>query len=155
MKIFISLVLFLVFSTYIEAQQKETTAKNKEKLIILSGIVYDISGAVVANTIVTVKTAENRNIQTKTNEEGKFELKLLPAIYEIEFDSPGFKKLKLLNFRVVNSYSGKINHDVVLEVGNCNDCELMIEESIKENKKPKPVEESAIFDPVIICPRFC
>ena len=122
MKIFISFVLFLVFSITIQAQQKEISVKDKGKLIILSGIVYDISGAVITNASISIKTSENGNIQTKTNGEGEFEIKLLPAVYEIEFDSPGFKKLKLLNFRIVNSHLGKMYHDVVLEVRNCDDC---------------------------------
>jgi len=136
MKIFTSFVLFLVFFISIQAQQKETTIKNKEKLIILSGVVYDISGAVIRNAIVSIKTTRDWNIQTKTNEEGIFELKLLPAVYEIEFESVGFKKLRLSNFRVVNSFSGKINNDIVLEARSCDDCEWIVEEPKKENKKP-------------------
>lgn len=134
MKLFVSFILFLVFFVSIQAQQKETT--HKEKPIILSGVVYDVAGAVVSNAIVSVKTTENWNIQTKTNEEGIFELKLLPAIYEIEFESPGFKKLKLINFRIVNAFSGKINNDIVLEVRSSYDCELVIEGQIKETKRP-------------------
>jgi hypothetical protein len=136
MKIFISFALVLVLFISIQAQQKETTIKNKEKLIVLSGVVYDISGAVIANAIVSVKTTGNWDIQTKTNEEGIFELKLLPAIYEIAFESAGFRKLTLSNFRVVNSFSGKINNDIVLEVKSCDDCEWIVGEPTKENKKP-------------------
>lgn len=136
MKIFISFVLFLVSFISIQAQQKEINIKNKEKLITLSGVVYDISGAVITNAFVSVKTTGNWSNQTKTNEEGLYELKLLPAIYEIEFESVGFKKLTLSKFRVVNSFSGKINNDIVLEVRSCDDCEWIVGEPIKKNKKP-------------------
>lgn len=137
MKVFIHVALLMFFALSIQAQQKETSAQNNEKVITLSGIVYDITGAVVGNTNVSAKNSENKIFQTKTNDDGVFNLKLIPANYEIEFEAVGFKKVKLSKFRVVNSTYGKISQDIVLEVRDCNDCEWVVGEPIKENKKPK------------------
>src|SRR5437868_12929994 len=98
-KLLVGLVLVLIFSLYSQAQETNTAIENKEKLIILSGVVYDPSGAVVANTKITVRTTNNRTIQTVSNSEGIFDLKLSPASYQIEFESPGFKRLRLSNYK--------------------------------------------------------
>src|SRR4051812_9039885 len=132
LKLLVGLVLVLIFSLHSQAQQTNTTIKNKEKLIILSGVVYDPNGAVVTNTRITVRTTNNRTIQTVSNSEGIFELKLSPASYQIEFESSGFKRLRLSNFKVVNSTYGKMNQDVVLEIS-----EAVTPLPIEGTKKPK------------------
>jgi hypothetical protein len=137
LKLLTSFAFLIVFSVYVQAQQAETTKKNKETVIILSGVVYDITGALVTKAKVSVKTTNNQTIQAITNEDGIFQLKLSPASYQIEFESPGFKIFKLENFKVVNSTYGKMNQDIVLEVRDCDDCEGIISEPIKEIRKPK------------------
>ena len=137
LKLLIGFAFILIFSLHTQAQQSDTTVKNNETLITLSGVVYDVTGALVTNARVSARTSNNRIFETTTNGDGIFSLNLPPSSYQIEFESPGFKILKLLNFKVVNSTYGKMNQDIVLEVRDCDDCKGIISEQFKETKKPK------------------
>ena len=130
MKILQILVLILGLAVFGNAQTtKETTT--------LTGLVYDDAGAVIANA--NVKFLGNDKIEktVNTNEDGVFETKLKAGNYSIQVESPGFQIFKMEKFRIAPSYKGKMNLDIVLEVRPCDDCEWIIGEPIKENKKPK------------------
>ncbi len=136
LKLLPGFAFLIVFCLHAQAQQAITTKENKETLITLSGVVYDPLGSLVVKAKVTAKTKNDRLIETTTNDDGIFELRLLSETYQIEVESPGFKISKLPNYKVVNTTYGKMNQDIVLEVRDCNDCE-MIAKPIEEIKSPR------------------
>jgi hypothetical protein len=136
MRLLLSLSLLLSFGLAVGAQQKMTAAKN-ERLVVFTGVVYDQMGAVIPGTRVAARRKDEKLFRTTANENGVFELRLVPSTYEIEFDGPpGFKKLTLNNAIVVDGYAGKMNHDIVLEVRDCDDCGPIVAEPLKDDKKP-------------------
>lgn len=93
-------------------QNKNENTKN----ITLAGTIYDANGAVVVGTKVKATNKKGESFEATTNDSGIYLLNLLPDYYTIEFEQIGFKKSVIKNFKVVNS-NGKINFDLVLEVG--------------------------------------
>ncbi len=82
------------------------------------GSVKDISGAVVPNAIVTVRSGETGVTRTaRSSSSGEFVVpNLLPGTYAVIVDAPGFKKLEAKN--VMLSAADKLNAgDFVLQVG--------------------------------------
>ncbi len=96
---------------------------------ILTGTVYDPTGAVIAKTKVTAVSRNGEKFETLTNQDGEYELNLpfneykpgIPnqkvASYEITVESAGFKKFVLKDFKFVNSSKGKMYLDFSLDIG--------------------------------------
>jgi hypothetical protein len=84
------------------------------QLIKLHGTVYDPNGAVVTGVKLRVREKSNVTFGAISNEEGKYQLKLLPGKYDIEFQQAGFEKYTIKNFELVNSTFGEMNIDIVL-----------------------------------------
>lgn len=83
----------------------------------ISGRVADPSGASIAGATITATRAETAvGIETKTSEEGVYELPLLqPGIYKIEVQTQGFKRYTRDSF-VVRA-GERLTLDITLEVG--------------------------------------
>lgn len=119
--IFILVIVILLLGSQTSAQTKDQ--------IELVGTVYDQLGAVIPDTMITARRADGKTFETKTNDEGFYRLsvdfirygsagKVKTAVYEITAECPklGFKKqIVLNNFRVVPSFRGIMNLDLVLE----------------------------------------
>lgn len=90
--------------------------------IKLSGEIYDENGAVIPNVKVTATNKQNQVFQTKSSEDGSYQLKLLPDIYIIEFEGTAFIKFRIEGFKVINSYKGSIQRDIILKPFNIEPC---------------------------------
>jgi hypothetical protein len=113
-----------------------------EPKMILTGVVYDINGAVIADgTVVVVNNSGGGKYGGATNSEGVYQLELPPALYTIEVGAQGFCAEQVERFRVVNSTHGKMSLDFVLEVAEtprrCKH-QFILEEKPKRNVKKKP-----------------
>ena len=87
----------------------------------ITGTVTDASGAVIANTKITIKNnATNSTYQTVTTGAGDYTAVNLPSgTYELSFEAPGLKKLVRTN--VVVAVSETIRVDASLQVGEAKD----------------------------------
>lgn len=84
----------------------------------IAGVVTDMSGAVVPGATITAKhVASEMTWTAKTSAEGMYLLRdLAPGIYEVRFDSPGFKSTIIGNVAVLATRLTKV--DATLDVGN-------------------------------------
>lgn len=101
---------------------------------ILSGTIYDASGAVIPKIKVTAVNENGKNFETETNNEGIYELSLVYntldsanskiAKYEIivDIENRGFEKFVLKDFKFAPSYKGKMNIDIALDSINPEPC---------------------------------
>lgn len=121
-------ILFLIFGlSYVIFSQ--TSEKSVET--ILSGTVYDDNGAVIPKAVIKAVGSDKKEVVTKTNDDGSFEIKLFPGNYSIQVESveiKGFQVFKIEKYRIASFYKGKMNLDIVLEVRPCDDCELTVTE---------------------------
>ena len=118
-------VLVLIVGLVVLANAQKTS---------VSGTVYDSNGAVILETKVYATNAKGQKIETIVNTEGNYLLELPVGAYTIEFNATNFEKVKLENYKIVNSYTGKMNLDISLSViGNGIVCMLTVE-SPKTNK---------------------
>ena len=87
----------------------------------IGGTVRDASGAVIPGvsvTIVSVSTGIKAN--SLTMDDGRFFVpQMLPGVYEIHVDHPGFKKLTVRGLTL--NINQNLQHDMILEVGGVND----------------------------------
>lgn len=112
----------------VEFTQISNKLLNVEKAI-LTGNVYDPTGAVIAEAKVTAVSKNGEKFETLTNQDGVYELNLpfdeykprisnqKIATYEITVESRGFVKFVLKDFKFVNSSKGKMNLDFSLDIG--------------------------------------
>ena len=84
---------------------------------ILTGIVTDPTGAVLANVQLSVVRVEtNSTIQAATTDAGAYTVPNLPVgLYRIEVEAPGFKKLERSNIRLEMGQTLRV--DLAMEVG--------------------------------------
>jgi hypothetical protein len=86
----------------------------------LTGVVYDVNGAVVVGgTKVLAKDAAGRSYEAATDDEGLYKLKLPLGVYSVRVSAPGFCVTRVERLRVVNSTHGKLSLDFVLEHEGC------------------------------------
>ncbi len=100
-------ILILVFGLVVF-----TNAQNA----ILSGTIYDQSGAVIPNAEVILKSKRGKIYTSRTNEEGIYEFEVLEGLYSIEIKKNSFKIFKIKNYFVSPSFKGKMIFDVTLIV---------------------------------------
>ncbi len=104
----LSLLLLSVFSVSMAAQTNRGG---------ISGTVFDKTGAVIPDAIVTVtNVGTNRSQQIKTSSDGAYSaLSLEPVVYRITVEAPGFKKAVVENLKVDTATTSSVN--VTLETG--------------------------------------
>ncbi len=85
------------------------------------GTVNDATGALIPNAkIVITDTAKGTEVTATANESGEFRVEhLIPDVYALSIDNPGFKKYEQSNIQVFADSSVKI--DVVLSVGTAGE----------------------------------
>ncbi|MGH9720131.1 MAG: carboxypeptidase regulatory-like domain-containing protein [Bryobacteraceae bacterium] len=88
---------------------------------IIVGLVNDSSGAIIPSVAVRITNTQTGFVHTATtNEEGLYRVPYLnPGMYEIAFESQGFKKLLRTNIQVRSTETARV--DVTLEVGTVVD----------------------------------
>jgi hypothetical protein len=102
---------------------------------VVAGVVYDDNGSVVPSVIVKFRGSNNTERTTKTGESGEYEITLKAGNYSVETEGPsGFQPVKMEKFRVAPSYKGKMNLDLVLEIGPCKDCHWIEGRPVAETK---------------------
>ena len=121
MKVLQILVLTLGLAVFVNAQKA-----------VLSGTVYDATGAVVIGVKVTATNEKEEKLENVTNDEEIYTLNLpfktynskadfRIAKYELTVDKAnGFDKFTLKDFKFVPSYSGKMIFDLALDTYNSN-----------------------------------
>jgi hypothetical protein len=87
---------------------------------ILSGVIYDSSGAAIENAKISFRDSENKERNIKTGKNGGYKIKLPNGVYSIEVQATGFKVFKIEKYKATGTYNG-MKFDVVLEVKNCDD----------------------------------
>ena len=108
----LALALLFIFSSSAGAQTHSGSVR---------GTITDPNGAVIAGaTVKAVNTSTNETRSTLSNDQGAYTMSsLAPGPYQIEVESPGFKRL------VVTQISLQVNQELrldgQLEVGEVND----------------------------------
>ncbi len=99
--------------------QKEKSPKSGQTQIsaIISGEVKDENGAVIPGAKITLRDKQTEKIRiTQSNDDGFYEFRdVAPAIYDIEVESPGFKKLVMQNVEIAGNLN--LNKTLTLDVG--------------------------------------
>jgi|GEM_PF-1827697 len=106
-------VLLLSFGAF--AQSREPVQTNEAKTM-LTGVVYDINGAVVVDTLIVAYNKDGKKYETATNDEGIYKIELPLALYAIQVGASGFCPAQVDHFRIINLPHGKMSLDFVLEV---------------------------------------
>ncbi len=134
--LFTALVISLLGSSGF-AQHPRSSQFGEPKMI-LTGVVYDVNGAVIVNgTMVIAYDGNGKKYESVTNDEGVYKLELPLAAYKIKVSAPGFCPKQVEDFIIVDSTHGKMSLDFVLEVaGPCRQ-EKIIEEQPKRKTKKK------------------
>lgn len=105
-----------------------------DDLTLLSGYIYDSSGAVIGNAEITFRDFENKIKIVKTNTQGWFNVAMPNGIYSISVKATRFKDFTIDRYLATGTRKG-LNLDVVLEVKSCDDptidCHSIISEPIK------------------------
>jgi hypothetical protein len=85
------------------------------------GTVTDATGALIPNAkVVVTDTAKGTEVTATANESGEFRVDhLIPDVYSVSVDNPGFKKYEQNNIQVNADSSAKI--DVILSVGTAGE----------------------------------
>src|SRR3984957_3635024 len=85
------------------------------------GTVNDATGALIPNAkIVITDTAKGTQVTATANESGEFRVDhLIPDVYSVSVDNPGFKKYEQNNLQVFADSSVKV--DIVLSVGTAGE----------------------------------
>jgi hypothetical protein len=134
--------LIILLSGFSAPAQSPGSVKPSEQKMILTGVVYDLNGAVVADgSVVVINKSAGKKYGGATDSEGVYRLELPPALYTIEVGAPGFCAGQVERFRVVNSTHGKMSLDFVLEVAERPErCQhqFILDKRPKRNMKKRP-----------------
>jgi hypothetical protein len=124
----------LVFNA---SAQSPSSSQTSGPTMVLTGVVYDINGAVIVNgTRVVAESGDAGRRETSTNEEGVYKFVLPLSTYKIKVSAPGFCPRQIEDFILVNSTHGKMSLDFVLEVaGPCKQEKITEEEPKRRTKK--------------------
>jgi hypothetical protein len=131
----LSVVLLLSFGTL--AQSRNPVQTNEPKMM-LTGVVYDINGAVVVDTLIVAFNKGGKKYEAATNDEGVYQIELPLALYAIEAGASGFCPAQVKRLRIVNSTHGKMSLDFVLEVADSPErCKWRFTFEARPKRKPK------------------
>jgi hypothetical protein len=135
-------LLILLLLSFSALAQSADAIQTIEPKIMLTGVVYDINGAVIVDTLVVAYNKDGKKYETATNDEGVYKIELPLALYVIQAGADGFCPGQVDRFRVVNSTHGKMSLDFVLDVAESpQQCkhQLILETRPKRTpKKKKP-----------------
>ncbi len=146
MKFLQILVLILGLTILVNAQKA-----------ILSGTLYDATGAVIPKSKVTVINERGEKFEVLTNDDGVYSLSLPFNSYDaktssanfriakfeivVDLEYRGFEKFSVRDFKFVPAYSGKMIFDIALDSRNPEPCGYAgadcLESPIVENTKEK------------------
>jgi hypothetical protein len=147
MKHFLFASLMLLLLSFNAIAQDRNFVPAGEQTIVLTGVVYDTNGAVVAGyTRVVAYNSAGKMYGSATDDQGYYKLKLPTALYTVEVDAPGFCPAQTEGFRVVNSTHGKMSLDFVLEIAESKEgCKykFILDKKSKRpaHKRPKLIAE--------------
>lgn len=123
--------------------------------IVLTGVVYDINGAVIVGARIEAKRRNGVVIVGTSNGVGIYDLRLEPDIYSLTIKSYGFRTRVIKDYLVVDSTYKKMYIDVVLEVANdhepcgyAGDCSGLFPTRLIEMNDAPPVETSIKRRPI-------
>jgi hypothetical protein len=114
-KSLLALSFLLLLSSGAFAQSRNPVQANEPKTM-LTGVVYDINGAVVVDTLIVALDKEGKKYRTATDSEGVYKIELPLTLYVVQVSAPGFCPTQADDLRIVNSTHGKMSLDFVLEV---------------------------------------
>ena len=98
-------------------KEKFQNSEQAQTSAIISGEIMDEMGAVIPGAKVTLRDKQSEKIRiTQSNNDGFYEFRdVAPAIYDIEVESPGFKKLVMQNIEITGNFN--LNKTLTLNVG--------------------------------------
>jgi hypothetical protein len=136
--LFASMMLLLLSFSAIAQERNSVPAG--EPTVILTGVVYDINGAVVVScTRVVAYNSAGKMYGSATDDQGNYKLELPSALYTVEVDAPGFCPAQTERFRVVKTSLGKMSLDFVLEVAESKEgCKYKF---ILDKKSKRPAHQ--------------
>jgi hypothetical protein len=128
-------VLFLGFNALAQSRDPVQTPEPKT---MLTGVVYDINGAVIVDTLIVAYNKDGKKYETATNDEGVYKVELPLALYVIQVGASGFCPAQVDRFRIVNSTHGKMSLDFVLDVVESPQrCKHQFILEMRPKRKPK------------------
>ena len=111
-------MLLLLLCPSASAQQRDAAPGGEQKMT-LTGVLYDINGAVIiTGASVVAESAGGQKYESATDEDGFYRFELPLAVYKIRASAPGFCPREYADFKVVASTHGKMALDFVLEVAD-------------------------------------
>jgi len=113
--------------------------------MVLTGVVYDINGAVIVDRVsVVAYGAGGKSYEATTDEEGIYKFNLPLGLYNIKASAPHFCSSQVARFRVVDSTHGKMSLDFVLELPETGDgCRYSI--SVEDKSKSRARKKHKII----------
>ncbi|MBS1811227.1 MAG: carboxypeptidase regulatory-like domain-containing protein [Acidobacteria bacterium] len=96
----------------------------------IAGVITDSSGAIIPNVFIKATLRDTTSFySTRSNNEGVFLLKNLPlGLYDVEVESPGFKKLRQVDVKVLASKIVQLN--MTLEVGAVTEAVMITADTV-------------------------
>ena len=144
MKRFLFLLSFALILAGTMSGQIGGSSQNVDKKVVLTGKVYDITGAVIMSSQVVAGNSAGKEYRATTNGDGVYKIELPIDIYAIKVDAPGFCPSRVRFFRLRNSPSGLMPLDFVLDVSDgdrpCKQKSLIEKEPKKPERKIRKPE---------------
>lgn len=137
MRLSLSLLILVLMSLTVTGQNRGTDQSGMSRML-LTGVVYDINGAVIVDgTKVVAYGPDGKEYVTATNDEGVYKFELPFTTYKIDVTAPGFCTARVVDFIIVNSTNGKMSLDFVLEVrgGRCKHDSIQKKQPKRKSKK--------------------
>ena len=119
-----SLILLLLVVAIVNGQKQEKT-------VLLTGTVYDQTGNTCADTKVIASDAAGKQFETRTKEDGSYEVSLPVntfiaggdfrtkriSVYSVKALLSGFHVTEIKGLKIIRPKSGTIRLDLTLELG--------------------------------------
>lgn len=87
---------------------------------LLEGTVRTVAGGIVPATRITVTDKGGKSLSSSSGRDGSYKFELNEGIYQVRFESEGFKILTVTNVEIPLPKVARL--DVALEPGRCSDC---------------------------------
>lgn len=136
-----SAVLVFVIMCFAQAQSQNA---------ILTGIVKDISGAVVPKAKIDLKAGNGQVLQTTTDNAGGFTIESTPGVYTLTASSQGFTVFKEVVHLTANA---PVVEQVVLQLSYCTNCVTVSVCDLCE-VQPEPIQSLNSLLPLEPIPPF-